>query len=859
MKFNFLKNFKDNLKKNLIYSILFLTIFIIDYYSLHILYHGSRKIHIFLISLSASHSLISIILIHFFFIKNNIEFLDSFEFSKVYKIISKYKKDIFIVLILFIISFTVAYAYTSFIEKNNLMFLLYSSSLLLPEILISFKKEFSSLLFSLSILFSFLIFRLFKINRLISLILSVIFLTSPLHIYHLFPSPFRDYFCKTIFLFMIFSSFMLINKNFNFNIFKIFVLTSTIILSYGLYIRQDLIVFLFPFILSIIFYFIKNKIIHKKEFYYIISSVIIILIPQLFRFHGTIGNVVGGFMTQTESNFFLERPLYDFGYVFKDNFLWLLMIVDNHILFKILINFPADFLIKVFESITRVLKLSNESLLPMPGIKNNYIIIFYEFREKFISLFKIELILFIFTIFLFLLIYKNFVTGIATAIMIFILLSYPVLNFYGRHYFYLEIIPLLSVGFFFQSIINYIIKYKKISQSINLIKIRNLITLFILLFFLSFLTLKISKNYQKSNFEKILIKLNNLPKEELKIYEKENAFKTFFKIDADHLFKDKIYPDDIYGLTANVEHIILEFDFNSCSLETVWPTLKYRNNNMEEYRHWMNYDRTVKISKSDMQDKNSLVIVPVYRQIMLVNAGKEIKPENITAQAEFEGIEFNKIEKNCFSKIYKLIEYPNNLPKSLSIFGYNQKPYFQFLNDLNYYEIPKNIKNKIENYSFENIDNSMIEYRSDFFNTKTFPSKIISYAGSTNNNHCKIRDNVEKNTRFAYKIIKDFYCLRSLPCTNENDLLWTKEIKANKGDIFVLEGEIINGGLRAGFTNIDENRAYVQIENKGKFKVLIKIPVNGNYNFGISNYTTLYSYKENHFIINKVGFLKKIN
>ena len=239
MKVNLLKSLKVDLKKNLIYSILFLTIFLIDYYSIHILYHGSRKIHIFLITISTAHSLISIILIHFFFIKNNIKFLNSFKFSKIYRIFLKYKKDILLILILLILSFTVAYAYTSFIEKNNLIFLSYNPSLPLPEILIPFKKEFSSLLFSLSVLFSFLIFRLFKINRSISLILSVIFLTSPLHIYHLFPSPFRDYFCKTIFLFMIFSSFMIINKKFDFNIFKIFVLISTIILSYGLYIRQD--------------------------------------------------------------------------------------------------------------------------------------------------------------------------------------------------------------------------------------------------------------------------------------------------------------------------------------------------------------------------------------------------------------------------------------------------------------------------------------------------------------------------------------------------------------------------------------------------------------------------------------------
>ena len=43
-----------------------------------------------------------------------------------------------------------------------------------------------------------------------------------------------------------------------------------------------------------------------------------------------------------------------------------------------------------------------------------------------------------------------------------------------------------------------------------------------------------------------------------------------------------------------------------------------------------------------------------------------------------------------------------------------------------------------------------------------------------------------------------------------------------------MEGEIISGGLRAGFINRKDKRAYVQIENKGNFKVMMKIPFNGN-------------------------------
>jgi len=862
MKINIVKNFNIDFKKTIIYSIFFLTIFFINYHSLHIVYHGSRTTHIFLISLSAVHSLISVFLIHFFFIKDNFYFLNIFNFSKIYFLISKFKKDLFLGFSLIILSFLVAYLYTSFIEKNNLLQLSYDPTAKLPKSLIPFKKEFSSFLFSLSILFSYLIFRLFKINKLFSFILCAIFLTSPIHLYNLFPSPFRDYFSKTILLFMILSSFIIIYKKIDFNILKILILISTIVLSYGLYIRQDLIIILFPFILLIIFSLFKNKLICKKNSFYIIFSLIIILVPQYLRLTGTIGNVIGGLITATEGGFSLDRPLYDFGYCFNDNYLWLISIIDSEIFSKILLNFPADFITKILNSISRVLNLSNESLLPMPGVENDYIINFYESRALLLNIFKDEVIFFIFAYFLFYLFYKNFTSGIISSLIIFILLSYPILNFYVRHFFYLEVIPLLSIGVFFQSISNFTFNYKKNTRLFNFIRIRNLLILFFFILISCFFIFKISMVYQKYNFEKILFELNNLTKEELNISEKNKENSTLFKIDTEKLFENKVYPPNVVGLTGNVEHIILEFNFDYCGLQTVWPTLKYKNNNLKKYSHYMNYDRTVKIDKTDLLSKISLIIFPVYREVSLIDRNKEIAPENINAQVEFEGVEFNNLEKECFSKMYKVINYPQNLPKSLSIFGYDQKPYFQFSKKINLYTIPKNLKkyvgDKTEGYFFKNIDNSIIDYKNKDLNIEIFPSKFVTNAGSISNNYCPPRDAIEKNTRVAYKIVKDFYFLKFLPCTNENDLLWTKKINKNKGDIFVLEGEIINGGLRAGFIDSKEkNRAYVQIEKKGNFKISLEIPASGNYNFGISNFTNLYSYKENHFIIKKVGFLVK--
>jgi hypothetical protein len=197
----------------------------------------------------------------------------------------------------------------------------------------------------------------------------------------------------------------------------------------------------------------------------------------------------------------------------------------------------------------------------------------------------------------------------------------------------------------------------------------------------------------------------------------------------------------------------------------------------------------------------------------------------------------------------------------MSIFGNNYKPYFEFASNNKVYETPINIESKLNQnlikYSFKKVDNSIIEYNNNL-NIKEFPSKVIL----NNKNYCKIsycRSSLDCNVnrRLSSATRKGFSFIKTV-CDNDSDLLWSKKIKKNKGDILLIEGVIINGGLRAGIAGQKGNIISTEIRNRGNFKIFMEVPVSDNYNFGISNYFNIYSNIENHIIIKNIGWFDKL-
>jgi hypothetical protein len=294
---------------------------------------------------------------------------------------------------------------------------------------------------------------------------------------------------------------------------------------------------------------------------------------------------------------------------------------------------------------------------------------------------------------------------------------------------------------------------------------------------------------------------------------------------------------------------MIQFDFNACGLNTFSPILKYNSKTMDD-----DLTRPIRIDKENVLSTNNAVIIPVYDFYRLDKHNKKIEI------SKFAGIELIMNEQKCLKTIYKLEGFPNNIPLSMSIFGNSQKPYFEFSSNNNTYEIPLNIEKKLYqnliNFNFEKIDNSIINYNN--LNITKLPTEVTL----NNKNYCKISYckssfNCNINRRLSFATKKGFSFIKT-PCDNDSDLLWSKNIKKNKGDILFIEGIIINGGLRAGIAGQKGNIISTELRNRGNFKIFMEVPIDDDYNFGISNYFNIYSNIENHIIIKNIGWFNKL-
>ena len=847
-----IKNFFIKKIDRFILNILFFLIFFfLNYIHVTRIFHGSRKIHIYVIILSIICSLLSILLINKFFIKSAFNLKKEIIFRKIKIFVEKNLLDILNGFFLFFLSFLFAYFYISIVENRNLSNIFYAATSEFPRILIPIKKQFSSILYSLTIFISYFLFRLFRVNKYISFILCIVFLTSQFHIYNLIPAAFRDYFKAPIIIYVIYSSIFVILSKTNH---KIIILLTTIIIGFGLYIRQDLLFFFVIFLFSIFLNFAYNNSLSKKNFLFIISLILFIFVPLLLLLnYGTLNTFIfSGFVTPSEENFYLlKRPLYDFGYYFNDNYLIMLGYLDPNFIFKIILNFPADLIMKMFSSLFQILNLPSDNLLPPLGIENQYIKNFYEYRYYVLGFFKNNIIISFFFLSLIILIYNNLSKGLFVSIIILIICFYPIAQFQARHYFHLELIPLLCVGFILQNIINFYCNYKKILKIkfFNKIRSKKILIIFCI-FVLSYFFIQTLKIYQKFNYDKILAKINNLKKVELILSNDYYKNKIIFR--NKNLFNDNdSYPKKFnrFQLYANIEYLMIQFDFNVCGLNTFSPILKYHSKTMDD-----DLTRLIRIDKENVISTNNAIIIPVYDFYRLDKQNKKIEI------SKFVGIELNMNEQKCLKTIYKLVDFPNNIPLSMSIFGNSQKPYFEFSSNNNTYENPINIERKLNqnliNFNFEKIDNSIINY--NHLNITKLPTEVIL----NNKNYCKISYcrssfNCNINRRLSFATRKDFSFIKTV-CDNDSDLLWSKNIKKNKGDILFIEGIIINGGLRAGIVGQNGNIISTELRNRGNFKIFMEVPVNDDYNFGISNYFNIYSNVENHIIIKNIGWFNKV-
>ncbi len=404
--------------------------------------------NIFLIS--SLHSILSIVSIKYYLSKFDYTYIKN-KFNNL-----SIKKNKFII-ILFIILIIFPLFYIKNIEQNNYEYLFYEISTKIEfrkpfTILFKYKNFIAATLYILSIFIFFYILRVFKINKSISIILSLIFFSSQTHLYNLFTSPFRDYIkAPIILLITLFFLKLIILKNNNNIKFKYYNLILILLLYFGLFLRADILIFHFFYFLIIISLVIKNgeiNFISLKNYIQVILLYIVVMLTHLATiiYLKTDSIILPATIINT-INFNLQifNQNYNSGYIFIDEYIRNLIYLENDYALNYLTYFPFDFLIKILASMKNILQLPFIYKLPPPGIDNQLILTFYEIKYNFLFIFKY--IIFLVTLYSFFILLRQYkYSGFLCIILFLFFMFYPVIQHQIKHYFYLEFLPLLYLG-----------------------------------------------------------------------------------------------------------------------------------------------------------------------------------------------------------------------------------------------------------------------------------------------------------------------------------------------------------------------------------------------------------------------------
>ncbi len=354
----------------------------------------------------------------------------------------------------------------------NLSSVSYNNEFFYPRTIYGFIKYISYIIVEIPVtygiflvvtyLLSYRILR-FSLNRYFSIFGSLIFVTSEIHLYNLIPSVERDYF-KVILLLSITLTLIFIFRSKNFKEKKYLYFFLAFLVGFGLTIRNDILIYLIP-ILASIFYHIKKPVIFSLKFLFIVF-IIFLMIPA----RGTLVSsmpivLITGLMKNFDILLGHENYYYYLSRISEQPFVeyYLSKLNQNYIITytQYFIFFCFDFLQKSIFSINHVLNLFY-IYSDVPLMFENKLFGIYKLKKLLLSLFiGYGSLIFVLSIF----ILKNKIKSnkdyYFLIFYLLYLLSTPLMYFYTRHYFHLEILSIWSFFYLIQNLKYYLLHEKK--------------------------------------------------------------------------------------------------------------------------------------------------------------------------------------------------------------------------------------------------------------------------------------------------------------------------------------------------------------------------------------------------------------
>lgn len=786
------------------------------------------------------------------------------------------KADFIIVLLLFCISVTIGTAY--FIRAKSIAgFAFYAPTLNQPFPIANIPLAYG---FSISItaVILYCIFRL-GMGRLISALCSFIIMTSPIHLYNLIPSLQRDYIKAPFILAVVLIMGLLVAFPFSKSRMTSLSVLGGILTGIGLWFRMDVAILTPLFALVLLFFstsgirqYIADKL--KASLLYILI-VMFFSVPLSVIDSSTFGyHVSTGLVSYFDSRLGVSGAGYNWGHQFSDEFIasnvYSQVKSDKEVSFeydkinyssgvgykfikKLFRHFPADMLTRVYASVLKIIDLPFVYTEPPIGVTNNLALIYYNLRASVLNLLAGSGI-YLVILAIYFVSFNSLRKSLFMFFSVIYLAGYPVIQFFGRHYFHLEFISLWALGFVFQSLIK-VTRHLLVNKNINSVvdvlsrpatsnwwKIfisRSLVLICIL--FSLIMPLYLFRQYQIQKTKTLFNEYIGADVERIPViklpFDKNNILVTNYS---------QFKPKD--SELMSVDYLVAEFSTKPGDLSTIWPTIYYDNKvDIPEFYGRPTFSKTI-----DVNFVNSAK-TRLYFPVMYLN------PTSIWPSMYFEGLKIPKEQSQNFSGLYR-IKNPNRFPFMLTtaipFSGEKLVSYQQLIGweTKNLYtvpiDIPSGLSAKLLDNSVKPINNKDILFKDrSLITMKKNKWEIKGYAIPQYNPY--FTHAINRNNSDIAKTLFD----EGSTAVIDTDLLITKKFKLKRGDYLVAQGKLFTGGVTFGLIRNKTSQGYVNVTSPGDFSVLIMVQKNGLYSLGISNNVDGYTSLENRFIINKIGWI----
>lgn len=710
---------------------------------------------------------------------------------------------------------------------------------------------------------SYGIFRL-GMGRFFTILCAIGFMVSALHLYNLVPSVIRGYGKVPFFMFGIFMMGLLVKFHLKRN--QLFVLTavSGLILGIGYrWIREDIVLIVLPFILAICIFQPGSLLGNIKK--NILASFVFIFCFLIFAYpvlnkstsSSSMISVVAGFTIPFDEKLGVNRPAYDWGYMFLDEYGYAISnaqpnVSDSHYVSTIVKNYPADILIRAYASVLKILDLPFAYQEAPVGINNNLIKAIYEGKGTLLGSFAgYGLIIAMIAL---LMISSN---SIRQAIFCFLLIlyfaGYPAIQFFGKHYFYMEFISWWLLGFIAHQI--YIFSKRGINfntkndlsrrmhyrQHFKDVSISNIIIFSVIFFMLLAVPITALRKYQSNHLQNIFQKYDNAALQPLK------------------MLKDPYRSNDILihalggfvpakkGLA--VEYLVAEFSGEKCSYATIWPVFRYERAPVSGRP---DFSRTMRVDIENNSVKNTKVFFPLLAH--------EINDSPYLKGIRFKGLVLPRQQAACLRglsrvKSSELLLNGQGTPITLTLSpSWQQEIRYQKLSVWQTsvtHTLPARLPDAtVSELLHQNIMPIRPDDISYWGNTIKFKEQVWIVKGYASSQKDPYDQPLLDRTasQFATTLFAEVNISQI-----DTEILRTKPIFLRKGNHLIAQGKLNVGGMTLGLIKDGQSYGYVNVTERGDFSAIIAVPEDGAYTIGILNRLSGYDSMENNFHLTKFG------